>query len=429
MTNDSSKPVMKHFPFATVLSQLLFYTSYLLLSPNAFPQGTLNPPGPPAPTMKKLDELEPRANLQASPAPAGVDTSNADYHFIINQPGSYYLSANILVTKTNGIQINVEGVTLDLNGFQISRVSPSGNGIEISDTSHRTTVRNGTVKGFLFGIHGNIAKACAFRDLAVTGCTSYGIFAGPGAVLDSCRAHDNAGTAAISAEIGSSLINCTASNNANGPNCIGIRTGRSCTVTHCTASTNSGSGILGGEGSVIKDCAAYSNAKDGIVGSNGSAIASSSAQYNLSTGITIGAHCMVSNCTVSNNSIGGIYAFYESIIAGCTISTNQGDGIRCNSNNTIEHNAINVNGITGTGDGIHSVGYGNRIDSNNIRFNAAAGIRLPNNGHNVVIRNTLGGNSGGNYLVGTGNGVGPIISADAGNLGNATNSPFANIQD
>src|SRR5213075_2543800 len=158
--------------------QLLLWlavVSYVGGSFSAFGQGSLTPPGPPAPTMKKLDEVEPRTNLQATPAPAGVDTSNADYQFIINQPGSYYLSANILVTKTNGIQINAEGVTLDLNGFQISRVTPSGNGIEISDLGHHTNVRNGTVKGFLSGILGN-AKACAFRDLAVTGCTSYGIF-------------------------------------------------------------------------------------------------------------------------------------------------------------------------------------------------------------------------------------------------------------
>src|SRR5256714_6196867 len=144
--------------------QLFLWLAVVLYVGGSFPafgQGSLTPPGPPAPTMKKLDELEPRTNLQATPAPAGVDTSNPTYHFIINQPGSYYLSANILVTKTNGIQINAEGVTLDLNGFQISRVSPDGNGIEISGTSSRTTVRNGTIKGFLSGILGN-AQPSAF---------------------------------------------------------------------------------------------------------------------------------------------------------------------------------------------------------------------------------------------------------------------------
>jgi parallel beta-helix repeat protein len=401
----------------------------LLLPISAFPQGSLNPPGPPAPTMKKLDEVEPRTNLQATPAPAGVDTTSASYNFIINQPGSYYLSANVLVTKTNGIQINAQGVTLDLNGFQISQVSPNGIGIEILMTSDHTTVRNGSIKGFASGIFGRTAKACAFRDLAVTACTSYGILTGPSAVLESCRAHDNAGYAAIFADVGSSLVNCTASNNGNTPDSIGIQTARGCTTTHSTAFANSGVGILGGEGSVVKDCVAYSNGGVGIQGQNGCTIAGSSAQYNSATGITTGDHSTVSNCNVSNNNVGGIFVFDASIIAGCTISANHGDGIRCNSANTIEHNAININGVTGTGDGIHSVGFGNRIDSNDVRFNAAAGIRLPNNAHNVVIRNTLGSNTGGNYLVGTGNGVGPIISADAGNVGNATNSPFANIQE
>src|SRR6476661_1617880 len=111
---------------------LLILVSSFLLPPSSFAQGSLTPPGPPAPTMKRLDEVEPRTNLQATSAPAGVDTTNPNYQFVITQPGSYYLSTNLAVTKANGIQINAEGVTLDMNGFQISRASGSGgNGIEI----------------------------------------------------------------------------------------------------------------------------------------------------------------------------------------------------------------------------------------------------------------------------------------------------------
>src|SRR3954465_1490967 len=106
----------------TIVSVVLIL-AFQLFSFSAFPQGSLTPPGAPAPTMKRLDEVEPRTNLQASPAPAGVDMTNPNYHFVINKPGSYFLSANLAVTKSNGIEINAEGVTLDLNGFEISRAS------------------------------------------------------------------------------------------------------------------------------------------------------------------------------------------------------------------------------------------------------------------------------------------------------------------
>src|SRR3954447_14082693 len=199
-------------------SILIFALFGLILAPSAFSQGSLTPPGAPAPTMKRLDEVEPRTNLQASPAPAGVDTTNASFHFIINQPGSYYLSANVGVTKANGIQINAEGVTLDLNGFQIARASGGGgDGIQISVQAHRFSLLNGSVKGFAVGINSidsNFgARGGKFRDLDVSGCTSTAIMASPGALLESCRVHDNTGTNGISCGTACNLTNCTASNN------------------------------------------------------------------------------------------------------------------------------------------------------------------------------------------------------------------------
>src|SRR5947208_11417398 len=157
------QPSMKTLP-VLLISALHFFSF------SVFGQGSLTPPGPPSPTMKKLDEIEPRTNLQATPAPTGVDTGNADYQFIITQPGSYYLSANLVVTKTNGIQINAEGVTLDLNGFQVARTSGSGgDGIQISVQAHRFSLLNGSVKGFAVGINSidsNFgARGGKFRDL------------------------------------------------------------------------------------------------------------------------------------------------------------------------------------------------------------------------------------------------------------------------
>src|SRR5688572_11786708 len=133
------------FPLPVRSAGLLLLATLLLSAfippPSSFAQGDLTPPGAPTSTMKTLQQVEPRTDLQATPAPAGVDTTNAAYHFIINQPGSYYLSANLGVTKANGIQINAEGVTLDLNGFEVSRSSGAGgNGIEIPVTGHKASV-------------------------------------------------------------------------------------------------------------------------------------------------------------------------------------------------------------------------------------------------------------------------------------------------
>jgi hypothetical protein len=100
-------------------ARLLLLLSALIVSalrvpPSAFAQGPLTPPGAPAPTMKTLDQIEARTDVLTL-------AGDADYHHIITQAGSYYLSGNLFVTKPNGIYVRlVEGVTIDLNGFRDS---------------------------------------------------------------------------------------------------------------------------------------------------------------------------------------------------------------------------------------------------------------------------------------------------------------------
>src|SRR4030095_6606576 len=72
----------------------------------ALAQGPLTPPGAAAPTMKTLDQLEPRTPISTLP-------------FTISSPGSYYVTSNLTgVAGQHGITINADNVTLDLGGFE-----------------------------------------------------------------------------------------------------------------------------------------------------------------------------------------------------------------------------------------------------------------------------------------------------------------------
>jgi parallel beta-helix repeat protein len=305
------------------------------------------------------------------------------------------------VTKTNGIQINAEGVTLDLNGFQISRTTGSGgNGIEIPAISHRATVRNGSMKGFANGIlslfSGGYARACGFRDLSASNCTNAGIVAGSGAVLESCRAHNNSGFYGISADNGSSLTNCTAYGNTASS---GIVAGDGCSLTNCTAASNTGSyGIVAGNSSSLTNCSAYSNTGNGAesagIRANNSTVSSCTAAYNFST-------ASATSTTGMGFDVGSFSTIHD-----CTALENRGDGIHMLDFTTARDNSCGRNGTSGNGAGIDAEGSTNRIEGNNVADNDR-GIEVRAAG-NVIVKNTARGNTT-NYSIAAGNIYGAIV--------------------
>ena len=408
-------------------------------------QGPLTPPGAPAPTMKTLDQVEPRIDVQNAPSSA-VTTSNANYHYIINQPGSYYLSANIGVTKTHGIQINAAGVTLDLNGFEIARSSGTGgNGIEIVASAPRASVHNGSIRSFAYGIRSlfliTSPRGSLFRDITVSNCTTYGIYAGEGAVLEGCRAVGNSGTASLHGDPGSTFINCTAvSNSATSA----IDAGAGSTLSNCTAYFNSGTaGIKTGDGSSLSNCAANLNTVQraihagngcsltncsasnntgiyGIASGTGCALLNCSAYSNIGNagnpgGIQVGNHSTAVQCTSSFNTntgsqaAAGFYLFSFTTIRNSSACENQGNGIELFGDSVVEGNVVEANGEAG----IYFAGLRNRIVGNSATNNGT-GI-FTNFSGNFIARNTVSGNTN-NWSVASGNVILVISATTAGSV-------------
>ena len=400
-----------------ILARLFAVLLTVLPAHPAFSQGPLTPPGAPAPTMKSLDQLEAKLEKRIPIDAVNTPGAGTDQH-VISQPGSYYLTGNLAVTLTDGIQVSAPDVTVDLNGFQVRRTEGSGGvGINISSDSLRVVVRNGSVAGsFDVGVRGVPGLVGArFQHLAVTNC-GVGFIASDNAQIENCTAHDNVGTG-IRAGNGSVVTKCVADNNGG----IGIQVVDSSTVTNCTATRNRGeAGIKTGSGGNISNCTARLN-----VGSDAT-----------SGGIVAGGHSTITNCTSSLNASGfatptsssgtGISIGSGSTVINCTAVSNKGNGIAVPGGGCfITGNTASFNGLNGNAAGIYVTSLENRIEGNHATGNDR-GFDIANGG-NLIMKNSAKANGPSNnlnYVIVAENRFGPVVNLTAsqplGMTGNAS---------
>ncbi len=342
---------------------MLVLLSTLVFQPaNVFAQGALTPPGAPAPTMKSLDQVEPRTIVNATNTPG--DSSDS---FIISQPGSYYLTTNIVgVAVKNGIEISSGNVTLDLNGFALIGNAPNtGNGIYVSGTYTNITVRNGVITGWTKSgadaFFGGSPFNLLFADLNVSANVQRGIY-------------------------------------TKGP----------CVVRDCFCQANHMDGIQCNPDGLIIDCISTDNGQIGIEAWNS----------------------VVRNCWVKGNGADGIY-IRPGWVTGCFIENNVASGITVvGSGSEITGNTCMGNNISAstTDGGISVFSSNNRIEENHISTSGYAGIYLSGNPYTntIVIKNSVSGNGANNYvnLTPTLEAVGTLVNV----AGTVTNSnPWANF--
>lgn len=309
----------------------------LILEPSTAPaQGSLTPPGAPGPAMVTLQQIEPRTPISSVP-------------FVIRQPGSYYLTTNVVSSTGDAIDIATNGVTLDLNGFTISSTLNPANGIAIgfntgvsditilnghivSGVTNNAGVFSGT--GFGYGIYGSSVSRVRVVGVSVEGVQYDGIYlVGDSTVADSCMARTVGSYGIIAAEVshctayicggvavsGTTASDCYGDDIGNGDgidatmadNCYGVSSGSGDGIDAYTANNCYGSSYGSGTGLL----ATSANNCYGT-GDSGYGLDASSAQNsygNSTTGYGIYATA-ANNCFGFSSYTTGIYTYIGS---GC----------------------------------------------------------------------------------------------------------------
>jgi len=202
----------------------------------------------------------------------GVYVDEATAQFIIDDctddpalPGSYLVTAP-LSSSGDCLVVVADNVSIDLNGFMIERTGGGVTaGIRVPGSQSGITIRNGTIKGFSFGINlSGLDGGCLIENIIARGNTSAGIRVEGGCIVrDNVATGNNSGIVVGSGNI---VSGNTSSFNSLGVG-NGISVGQNNVVSGNNTSNNVGDGITNnafGNQNLISNNTTNDNGGDGI---------------------------------------------------------------------------------------------------------------------------------------------------------------------
>jgi hypothetical protein len=229
------------------------------------------------------------------------------FPIVIDEPGSYVLTADLTVTSTasNGIDITVDDVTLDLGGHVVRGPGGAGlitTGIKALDRS-RVIVRNGTVTGFGYGLRlvaSSDGGGNRIADLTASDCRIHGVWLAGGVARD-IAVFDNGVDYQVP---GFQCERCSATNITASSNTTGIRI-EDGSALNCTANENTLFGIILSS-ATLTGGSANNNGGFGVNLESASSAIGVSASGNGGAGFNLTANGgnLLVNCTGADNAMG-----------------------------------------------------------------------------------------------------------------------------
>lgn len=278
--------------------------------------GPLNPPGGPvSSTYRTLAEVEPRIPISAATTPGDATST-----FRIVQPGSYYLTGNVAGESGKvGIRVTANDVTIDLNGFTLTGVTGSIDGIAlISGSVRNTTIRNGTVAawgGSGINFNGSTNPAGLIEGVTARNNTLDGINCGEGARVVNCSASNN-GRAGFDVSNEAIFDHCVATENGT----VGFSSTFGGAFSECLARANTGDGFgLGAGYAVVSACTSSLNGGAGFTTSRGT-LHACDASFNTGVGFSFSSGAVAQECTANANSAGGFAVFGTATLRNNSVS-------------------------------------------------------------------------------------------------------------